>query len=184
MALLRRPDSPYGCTPQGGAGHRPRICGTARGPGMETPPRMGPSGVCHAALAAEVIESTAPSETRVSPSGKAPASQAGIRGFESRHPLHRDHRGRGTDSPALPFAQTYPDIYAARAAPDIPRPGSTRMEHAGPDQTPAIIVDRMDGTRAAPAMAPPGSDVRPPATPSPSGLRSRTPPTRRRRSRW
>ena len=28
-------------------------------------------------------------DTRVLPSGKAPASQAGIRGFESRHPLQR-----------------------------------------------------------------------------------------------
>ena len=30
---------------------------------------------------------------RASPSGKAPASQAGIRGFESRCPLHRTSRG-------------------------------------------------------------------------------------------
>ena len=33
-----------------------------------------------------VIESP---HMRVSPSGKAPASQAGIRGFESRHPLQK-----------------------------------------------------------------------------------------------
>ena len=31
---------------------------------------------------------------RASPSGKAPASQAGIRGFESRCPLHRTSNGR------------------------------------------------------------------------------------------
>ena len=44
---------------------------------------------------------------RVSPSGKAQASQACIRGFESRHPLHKKHEVRAQKPDLLLFDRAF-----------------------------------------------------------------------------